>query len=81
MAVRARRGDPSRFHGYRATPAQRPRPSDALMRSPRGAVWLFNPSKAASHHERHVGVFEAQLSDVVRSLTPEILNLVGASSV
>jgi hypothetical protein len=31
------RGDPSRLHGYRATPAQRPRPSDRFSRG-RAAV-------------------------------------------
>ena len=39
MPVRARRGDASRFHGYRATPAQRPRPSaGSCMRS---RLWII----------------------------------------
>ena len=65
MAVRARRGDPSRFHGYRATPAQRPRPSDRFNAfTARGCV-AFNPSRQASRSERPVGVLEVQLGDEI----------------
>jgi hypothetical protein len=55
--------NPTRFHGYRATPTQRP------LRATAVAVQLAGPCSRVARHtsrsERPVGGFEAQLSDEI----------------
>ena len=69
------RGDLT-FHGYRATPAQRPRPSDRLMQfSSRGRA-AVSPlgSRQASRSERpSEALRRGSVSRSARSLAPEIL--------